>query len=275
MGNYIQKSDVEPTLKMHTGNTTFVQTLQCLTTSIDVLRALGRYIYFNSPFGSGVANLAGQIAARQDLFRDHEETVELIADRSVEVAAKIFSAAIDEFGDRSTASPKTHRSLAQATLKAAGCYFGCEPKTLNDTIRPNESTLDAMHQVRNNYGINRSNDEPNIFRGVGFHMCSEVLADEEFRILDAFLRAKHSKLVEHLEKTQVLISGVRHNAYHWIYIHTTVEADHFEAAISGANHALQFYGGRESPSRVKDWMLEGFAGFAATQTEFMEGLMGP
>ena len=40
-----------------------------------------------------------EIGARLHLFRDPCEAIEMLADRSVEVAAKVFYAAIDEFGD--------------------------------------------------------------------------------------------------------------------------------------------------------------------------------
>src|SRR5206468_1877450 len=67
-----------------------------------LLSVLGRYIQFNSAFGAGLANLAGEIAARQGLFRDAQEPLRIVADRSAEVASDFFFAAIDEFDDRAT-----------------------------------------------------------------------------------------------------------------------------------------------------------------------------
>jgi hypothetical protein len=104
-------------------------------------------------------------------------------------------------------------------------------------------------------------------------MGSEVLADAEFNILDGFLRAKYSDLVEHLKRARVTINAVEVSGYHWIQIHTTVEADHFDAAMVGANLALRYYCGAESPAQIKQWMLDGFRLFATTQSDFMNGLM--
>jgi hypothetical protein len=268
----IQPFDLEPILTTHPGNRALAQALQPIAEGEDLLRALGRYIHFNSTFGGGVANLAGEIAVRQDLFRDPEEAVEILADRSVDVAADIFFAAVDEFDDRATTHRDTHRTLAQATLKAAGAFFGYDTAGLNRVARPNEATLAAIRNVRDGYGVNQVMDAPKIFRAIGFHVSSEILADEEFRVLDGFLRAQHPELVTHLEQTVVAIGGVEHAAYFWIQIHTSVEADHFQSAVQGANRALRYYRGPESQAEVKGWILQGFQEFATVQAECMDRL---
>lgn len=267
--------DVEPILREHTGNRVFADSLERAVASDDLVSVLSRYIYFNSVFGSGVANLAGEIASRQDLFRDADEAIDIAADRSVEVAAQIFFAAIDEFGGNSSIRRCTHRSLAQATLKATGCFFRLTPVQLNGVTRLSDSTKLAIREVCDGYCINQTVDDPKLFRGIGFHIGSEVLADQEFNILDRFLRANYPALVEYLRKTKVRMNGTENGAYAWIQIHTTVEADHFNAAVAGANLALHYYAGTESQACVKSWILEGIKEFGKTQTEFMKSLLGP
>lgn len=267
----IDRSDLEQVLALHSGNSIFKQALERIRTGADLLGTLSWYIYFNSIFGSGVANLAGEIGARQNLFRDPDESLEIASDRSVEVAARFFFAAIDEFGG--AAHRSTHRTLAQATLKGSGSFLGYEIAALNQIVEPNVRTLTAIDKVQDGYAINQHVDEQKLFRAIGFHMGSEVLADEEFNILDSFLRAEHADLVEHLKRARVSINGVEVAAYHWIQIHTTVEADHFDAAMLGANLALRYYAGAESQARIKEWILDGFREFAAIQTDFMNGLM--
>ena len=51
------------------------------------------------------------------------------------------------------------------------------------------------------------------------------------------------------------------------HVHSSIEADHFNAALIGANRALRFYAGPESKSGIKEWIIEGFTEFAATQEE--------
>ena len=130
----ISRSDIDSLLNSHTGNRKFFETLNKITDSDGLMRLLGQYIHFNSVFAGGAANLAGEIGVRQDLFRDLTEDLEVIADRSIEVAAAIFFAAIDEFGYRGTFHQRTHRSLAQATLKGMGNYFDYTPSVLNTLV---------------------------------------------------------------------------------------------------------------------------------------------
>jgi hypothetical protein len=268
----IERRDFEPIMARHDWNKVLAAVLNGITSNEELLRFLARYIQFNSPFGGGVANLAGEIAVKQDLFRDPDEPLAITADRSVEVASKIFFAAIDEFDDRATIHLDTHRTLAQATLKGAGQFFGYGPSALNRVLSINQATLDAIGKVRNGYGVSQAVNERILFRALGFHMGSEILADEEFRLLDGFLRKQHPELVNYLKKSKVEINGIEHATYYWIRIHTSVEADHFASAAIGANMALRYYAGRESQEQVKQWILEGFAEFAAVQTEFMKGL---
>ena len=107
---------------------------------------------------------------------------------------------------------------------------------------------------------------------MGFHTGSEILADQEFVLIDRHLRERRPELVRALEAMRVPILGQQHNAYYWIRIHTGVEAEHFDAALKGANNALRFYAGSEPPASVKGHILGGFGGFAAVQSEFMAGL---
>src|SRR5262245_1534468 len=106
----ILNSDLEAMAAKHPGCGAFKQALWQIPNEGALFRTLSSYIYFNSVFGSGVANLAGEIGARHDLFRDTDEPVEIVADRSVEVGAHIFLAAIDEFGGNGK-TRCTHRTL--------------------------------------------------------------------------------------------------------------------------------------------------------------------
>jgi hypothetical protein len=238
-----------------------------------LLRLLGRFIQFNAAFGAGVANLAGEIAARPDLFRDPEEPVKILADRAAEVAADFFHAAVDEFDDRLTPWRDTHRTLAQATLKAAGAHFGYAPAELDRIVGVDAATEAARASVWEGYGVGATLDERRLFSAMGFHAGSEVLADQEFTIIDRSLRARRPELVAALEKARVGLGGEKHAAYYWIHIHTSVEADHFEAALAGVNKALRFYAGAQPPGTVRGFLLEGFARFGAVQAGFMEGLL--
>lgn len=263
--------DVENILAAHAGTQAFANALGRVSSSHELVRALSRYISFNSVFGSGVANLAGEIGARVDLFRDAREEFEVAADRSTVVAAAIFMAAIDEFGDRALASRSTHRALAQATLKGTLDYFGYRASTASQILGPDASADRALRRVASGYGLNKCIDDQGLLRAIGFHIASELLADEEFRILDRVLRSFYADLVQHLETSSVAVNGSHCAGYHWIRIHTTVEAEHCAAAWDAAHLALHYYAGPRERAEVAGWIIDGFAEFCAVQTEFMEG----
>jgi len=269
----IAREDLQPVLESHRGNADLQAAFERSAGSKQaLLSVLGRYIQFNGAFGPGLANLAGEIAARRDLFRDREEPVRILQDRAADVASDFFHAAIDEFDDRATPWRDTHRTLAQATLKGLGRVFGYEPVQLNEVVRINPGTDVAMAQVQEGYGLGAALSEERLFRGMGFHAGSEVLADEEFTIIDKVLRARRPDVVKALEAMRVEILGASHNAYYWIFIHTSVEADHFDAAVKGVNKALRFYCGSAPLPDVKEWVLSGFRGFADVQQSFMQAL---
>jgi hypothetical protein len=268
----IARADLEPVLATHPGAAALKAAVAGAGDPGRLLSVVGRYVQFNSAFGPGLANLAGEIAARQGLFRDPDEPLRLAADRAAEVASDFFYAAVDEFDDRLTPWRDTHRTLAQATVKAMGAHFGFSPAQLNDVIRINPGTESAMARVWEGYGVGAALDERRLFRAMGFHAGSEVLADAEFNVLDAALRERHPAVVAALQESRVRVGGREHDAWYWVRIHTSVEADHFDAALAGVNGALRYYAGETAPETVRGWILEGFREFAEVQRAFMDAL---
>ena len=139
-------------------------------------------------------------------------------------------------------------------------------------MRINAATTTAVSRVWEGYGVGARLEDPRLFGAMGFHTGSEILADQEFVIIDRTLRRDRPDLVRALEAMKVEILGQKHNAYYWIRIHTGVEAEHFDAALKGVNNALRFYAGEADPAAVKAWILDGFTRFADVQSEFMAGL---
>ena len=259
-------------LSRHRGNQALQAAFESAGNAPRLLTILGRYIQFNSAFGPGLANLAGEIAACQGLFRDPEEPVLILQDRAAHVASDFFYAAIDEFDDRATPWRDTHRTLAQACLNGMGAYFGYAPAQLNDVVSINPMTEASIQRVWEGYGLGARLPESRLFRGMGFHAGSEILADQEFVIIDRVLKKTRPEMVAALEAARVPVLGEKHNAYYWIRIHTGVEAEHFDAALAGVNNALRFYAGETDAGTVKAWILEGFDHFASVQSDFMAAL---
>lgn len=205
-----------------------------------LLRFLGRYIAWNAGFGPGVATLAGKIGRNHTLFLDPDEPLPELADRGIHVASFVFDAARDEFDDGATRHRDTHRSLGQAVLKGL-----IEVQQIGDPgplLRRPDWLVALEDDVQRGYGHGTPDDRAHVARGLGFHLGSEILADEEFSLIDATLRDRRPELVQALLRRRVRIADADHPAYYWIGIHSghggQVEADHFAWAVKGVEHAL-------------------------------------
>jgi hypothetical protein len=132
---------------------------------------------------------AGEIAARQGLFQDKDEPVRILADRAGRGCVGLLLR-----GRRRVRRPRDalarHPSHAgQATLKGMGTFYGYTPVQLNDVLHVNPATEDAIDLVWEGYGVGANLEEARLFRAMGFHTGSEILADQEFVVLDKALRA--------------------------------------------------------------------------------------
>jgi hypothetical protein len=236
-----------------------------------LLRFFGWYTSFNGFFGSSVAGLASEIGRSRHLFRDPSEPLDVLADRSVHVASFFFDAARDEFDDRSTEHRDTHRCLAQAFVGGlARCLGINDPATVNELLADPPWLVRLQQRVVKYYGMGLADDAEGMFEAMGFHLGSEVLADQEFSMLDSALRAARPELVSKLAATRVRVAEQEHDAYHWLGIHSghggAVEADHFEWAVQGVARGLSF--GVGDPDKLREAVFRGFDRFADTHTIF-------
>lgn len=251
---------------------------QALADPIGRVRFLGRYASWNGYFGSGVATLSGKIGRCRGLFLDPKQPIAALADRSVYVGSFFFDAARDEFDDRDTVHRDTHRCLAQSTLKGLidfeaerGRAELRDVDTLNALLEPPLWLRALNDRVAIGYGAGSADDLPTVFTCIGYHLGSELLADQEFSIIDETLRKQAPDLVEHLRAHTVNIAGQDHLAYQWIAIHSGhgggAEADHFEWATQGARLAFRFVP-ENHHAVLRQQMHHGFLNFARDHSEF-------
>ncbi len=249
-------------------------------TRLSLTRFVARYAAWNGLFGSGVACLAAKIGRSQGLF--HEEGFPgPLADRSVLVASYFFDAARDEFDDRDTEHRDTHRCLAQATV--AGLVESSKdehPELREDRIVETLAVpmwLAALRdRVAVGYGNGTADELPSIFRAIGYHLGSELLADQEFSVIDETLRRLHGELVTELSGREVTIAGQPHRCYQWIGIHSGhgggAEADHFEWAISGVRKAFEFVDSADHEA-LREQLDHGYRDFASDHDVFFSHVL--
>jgi hypothetical protein len=240
--------------------------------SVALLRFLGRYVRWNGFFGSGVSYLAGKVG-NSGLFKDREEPIDAVADRSMHVASFFFDAARDEFDDRDTTHRDTHRTLAQALLKGVVEYGKVTDATANATLVDPMWLIGLCNRTRTGYGRGTAEDMPSVFRSMGYHLGSEVLADREFTVIDQLLRKTRPDMVDYLVDLKVPLAGQYHSAYTWIAVHSGhgkgVEADHFEWAVQGVREAFRYIDPAYAAD-MKHQILKGFDSFVHDHTEFFD-----
>jgi hypothetical protein len=248
-----------------------------METPAGMIRFLGRYTSWNGFFGSAVATLAGKIGRSRSVFLDRDEPITLLADRSVYVGSFFFDAARDEFDDRDTKHRDTHRCLAQAVVAGTVAFYRQQGHTLGDNTQVNTLLADPPwlhtinHQVAQGYGASSPDDLHGIARAMGYHLGSEVLADQEFTQIDHALRTHYPEMVRFLEGTEIDIAGQAHNAYKWVSIHSGhgggAEAEHFDWAVKGVLRAKQFVN-PEAIDEMVEHILMGFCSFAQDHRTF-------
>ena len=248
------------------------------------LRFFVRYSSWNGFFGSGVAARAGRIGRSRGLFMDPSEPLLPAADRSVLVASYFFDAARDEFDDRGTAHRDTHRCLSQATLlgmfqltlaKSADATRA-HPMHLSPQLAEPEWLEDLNDQVARGYGKGQGSTRGALFSAMGYHLGSEILADEEFTIIDDRMHEDQPELTRNLEALEVDIAGQMHGAFRWVSAHSghggAAEADHFDWAVEGFERALRY-----TPESERDDMvqiaLRGFDRFCSDHERFFARVM--
>lgn len=243
------------------------------------IRFVARYAAWNSVFGSGVASLASKIGRSRQLFTE-EGFPRPLSDRSVLVASWFFDAARDEFDDRDTEYRDTHRCLAQAMLAGVVEYAaqnGAREWASADYVEEQLAEVPWLEHLRarvaSGYGLGSPDDRPAIFRAIGYHLGSELLADREFSTLDEALRASHRPLVEALSTRTITIAGQPHPCYQWLRIHSShgggAEEDHFKWALQGVEIAFRFVPQPEH-HLLRHCVMEGYQAFVRDHQEFFE-----
>lgn len=209
-----------------------------------LLRFFVQYASWNGAFANGVAALTSLIGRQRGLFRE-AGFPHAVADRSNFVASFFFDAARDEYDDHINPERDSHRCMAQAALIAMKDFLEL-PEALLEEIEP------AALQALNDGVLVGYTGQPHqaqsavaqTFAAMGYHLGSELLADEEFSLIDQHMRQHQSPLVQHLLRTTVNLGGATHRCYAWVGVHSGhgggVEAEHFECAAQGARHALAY-----------------------------------
>jgi hypothetical protein len=250
-------------------------TLAKITNEQQLGKFIRAYADWNSTFASGVTALTSLIGQSVELFADPSRPI-AVRDRSVLIASHVFDAARDEYDDGAQSHRDPHRSLAQATLIALS--------NITDNQEILETPTQPWLKAYRNYVIDGYSGaggfgQRRVFAGMGYHLGSELLADQEFSKIDAMMRERFNPIVQQLMRTTVPLHGTSHRCYAWIGVHSGagggVEMDHFEAGLSAANLALKYLNTEMLSQEAAKIQLEAsFERFADEQSFFFEAIGG-
>ncbi|CAE8613358.1 unnamed protein product [Polarella glacialis] len=242
--------------------------LNKIQTPEQVTTFLHRYTVVSGDFAGGAASLAGAVHVHRDKFLDPEEPIFACADRSAEIASHIFFAIEDEYKTRA-GSRLTHRRLGQIILSETVKFFGFET-AYESRCGPKHQMSEALKKIGEGYRINRAHTAEDLFFAFGWHLGSELLGDQEFNLVDEFLKAKFPKLVAYLESKQV---QEEQTAYHWIQVHTYVEEEHFSHGLMAAVLAIHYYHEPHKRAEVRQMILDGARAFVDFQQVFFGNIL--
>ncbi len=227
-----------------------------------------RYAHFNGFAGSLVARLASSIGLSRELFNQPGISVVDRADRGLDIAAKVLAATIDEHADGG-AQQVTHRTLAQATMKAIGDYAKLTDLECNQIAQTPEWLEKIVTDLIAGYQ-GKIGDLQALVTAVGFHIGSELLADREYALIDKVVRHNNRGVGfdRYLQGKQVEIAGKRLSPWYWIVVHgkhnsSGVEAEHCQLALDALNQIVAYR--PESAATILDWASQGFLDFAELQ----------
>lgn len=242
-----------------------------LTDGPQLLRFFVQYASWNGHFANGVSALSSLLGSSRNLFRE-DGFPRAVADRSNYIASYFFDAARDEYDDHINPARDSHRCMAQAALISMKDYFGLGDAALEedepaDLLAVNDGVM-AGYTGQPATADGRA---AQAFWAIGYHLGSELLADQEFSLIDEHLRQHQAALVHHLMRSTVQLAGGTHRCYAWVGVHSGhgggVEADHFDYALQGAHSALRFLVGGDSAAAVRA-LQDGFCAFERDHARF-------
>jgi hypothetical protein len=226
-----------------------------------------RYTYFNGFASAAIARLASSIGLSRYLFMNSELLVTEEADRGMDIAAQILTAAADEGID----NRPVHRALAQFTLKTIGNYAELSVEERNKFTNIPAWLDEIVKETIVNYE-GTPNDIASLVRAMGFNFASEIFGDREYALLDMVVRHENKGIGfdRYLREkaTSAIIQGHKYTPWCWVTIHSQcqssgAEAEHCKNALAALNMSVRYR--TESDQQMLTWAKEGFEKFVELQ----------
>ncbi|MEO1297739.1 MAG: hypothetical protein AAFW75_18555 [Cyanobacteria bacterium J06636_16] len=228
-----------------------------------------RFVRYSAAYSHSVPGLCGTIGMSQ-YFQEPKAMISSNADRSMDVAAKVFSASIEEFRDPRTGV--SHRTLAYALLDRLAEYAGVSAIEVQQIVQAGTWLTDFTTSVQNGYYA-RPNSLEDIVRAMGFHAAAETIGGNEFSIINTvlFSSQRRGSFGQFIKQHKVHFEEGIVSPWYWIVIHGTsttegVELGHADDAIQALNLAVRYSSASEA--QIIEWAGQGVQQLAMVQTQF-------
>ncbi len=230
-----------------------------------------RYVQYGRIFSTSVPTLAGTIASSH-IFQDPTCPIQVHANRSMDVAAKVLAASIEEFTDPRTGV--SHGTLSHALLDKLAEYADLSNVEINQ-ISQSQSWLSGILSFVETAYTAESNNLESIVKAIGFHVATETVGDDEFSIIHAVLFSQNCdrNFSRFIRNNKVTFPQGRVSPWYWIVIHGTnytqgVELKHSAEAFAALNYIAKYCDASEK--QIIAWAGQGFSDFAYIQTRFFQ-----
>lgn len=232
-----------------------------------------RFVRYSRTYSYIVPALASKIGSSM-LFQETGCSSLECAERSMDVAAKVFAASVEEFCDPRTGV--SHRTLSYALLDKIAQYADLSTEEIKHIASSGSWLDDFIKQVEAGYDAD-PNNLCSLIEAMGFHAATETIGGHEFSIINSviFSQQRSDRFGQFVKNSKVSFPEGTVSPWYWIVIHGTentagVEADHSDDAINALNLAVQYTSVPEE--QIIAWAGKGVAKFAHVQEKFFQCL---
>jgi hypothetical protein len=230
-----------------------------------LIRFLHRFVVFNDALAARVPFLAGLIHLTPDLFVDVAVAPGFLGQVNGRIAAHVAAAANDEY-QMTPGCNMVHQHLSQTFLRGALAHYRPAEMRGFERDHPIPPAVGAvLSEARSIFFA--APDAHAIFAALGFHVGLEFFANEEFNLVDRYLRRAHPALVAALEH-----GCPAEGDYAWLALHTIVEVGHYRAGLEAVNQAVAQYRDPAAADEMAEAVMQGLAAFAALQQQFYQAV---
>ena len=259
------RPSIEAFIRDAPNNALLGEHLQALGEPHDLTRFMHRFLLFNDALAARVPYLAGLIHLTPDLFLRRGMHGSFLAQANGQIAAYVAEAAADEYR-MVNGRNMVHQYLSQVFFN--GVLRQCWPSgadTFESTHPISPEIAALLAEARTKFFV--APDAHAIFAALGFHVGLEFFANEEFNLVDQYLRDRHPDVVTALES-----HGGDLCDYTWLSLHTIVEIGHYRAGLEAVNQAVATWCDPATAPDMAETIMTGLRDFADLQHRYYDAV---